>query len=74
MLQSWTWREQKQISQSLAKQVGKVATLLVNVRVMRAESATSATTLQRAGCRREAKLAAGNLVRFLIFLFARFFS
>jgi hypothetical protein len=60
-------REQKQITQSLAKQVGNVATLLANVRGMRAESATSATTLQRAGCLREAKLAAGNLLRFLTF-------
>jgi hypothetical protein len=66
-------REQKQITQSLAKQVGKVATLLANVLGMRDESATSATAQQRAGCRREAKLAARNLVCFLIFLCARLF-
>ena len=56
-------REQKNISKRMAKQVGKVATLLANVRVIRAT-----------GSRREALLAAGNLVRSLIFLFARLFS
>jgi hypothetical protein len=60
-------RERKNITHGLAKQVGKVATLLANVRGMRSESATSATTLQRAGCRRETKLAAANQVLFLIF-------
>jgi hypothetical protein len=53
-------REQKNISKRMAKQVGKVATLLANVRVIRATRS-----------RREALLAAGNLVRSLIFLFAR---
>jgi hypothetical protein len=56
-------REQKNISKRMVKQVGKVATLLANVRVIRAT-----------GSRREALLAAGNLVRPLIFLFARLFS
>jgi hypothetical protein len=56
-------REQKNSSKSMPKQVGKVATLLANVRVIRAT-----------GSRREAKLAAGNLARSLIFLFARLFS
>ena len=60
-------RERKNISQSLAKQVGKVAALLGNMRGMRSESVASATTMQRAGSRREAKLAAGNQVLFLIF-------
>jgi hypothetical protein len=49
-------RGQKNISKRMAKQVGKVATLLANVRVIRAT-----------GSRREALLAAGNLVRSLIF-------
>jgi hypothetical protein len=48
---------------SMAKQVGKVARLLANVRVVR-----------KMGSRREANLAAGNQVRSLIFLFACFFS
>ncbi len=50
-------REQTNVSQRMAKQVGRVATLLANVRVIRAT-----------GLRREAKLAAGNQVRSLIFL------
>ncbi len=53
-------RDQNNSSNSMAKQVGKVARLLANVRVIR-----------EAGSIREAKLAAGNLVRLLIFLFAR---
>ncbi len=56
-------RDQNNISNSMAKQVGKVARLLANARVIRAT-----------GSRREAKLAAGNLVRSLIFLFARLCS
>ncbi len=46
----------------MAKQVGKVARLLANVRVVRAT-----------GSRREANLASGNRIRSLIFLFARLF-
>ena len=53
-------REQNHMKQSMAKQVGKVARLLANVRVVRAT-----------GSRREANLAAGNRVRSSIFLFAR---
>ena len=49
-------REQNHMKQSMAKQVGKVARLLANVRVVRAK-----------GSRREAFLAAGNRVRFSIF-------
>jgi hypothetical protein len=60
-------RERMNHTHSLAKQVGKVATLLANVRGMRSESATSATTLQRAGSRKAAQLAAVNQVLFLIF-------
>jgi hypothetical protein len=60
-------RERMNHTHSLAKQVGKVATLLANVRGMRCESATSATTLQRAGFRKAAKLAVVNQVLFLIF-------
>ena len=60
-------RERMNHTHSLAKQVGKVATLLANVRGMRSESATSATTLQRASFRRETKLAAANQVLILIF-------
>ncbi len=56
-------REQKNISKRMAKQVSRVATLLANVRVICAT-----------GLRREARLAAGNQVRSLIFLFARLFS
>ncbi len=56
-------REQKNISKRMAKQVGRVPTLLANVRVIRAT-----------GSRREAQLAAGNLVRSLIFLVARLLS
>ncbi len=55
--------EQTNVSQRMAKQVGRVTTLLANVRVIRAT-----------GLRREAKLAAGNQVRSLTFLFARLFS
>ena len=55
-------RDQNNNSHSMAKQVGKVARLLANVRVIRAT-----------GSIREAKLAAGNLVRLLIFLFARLY-
>ena len=53
-------KEQNHMKHSMAKQVGKVARLLANVRVVRAKSS-----------RREASLAAGNRVRSLIFLFAR---
>jgi hypothetical protein len=60
-------RERMNITHSLAKQVGKVAALLANVRGMRSDSATSATTMQRAGSRKAAKLAALNQVIFLIF-------
>ncbi len=56
-------RDQTNVSQRMAKQVGRVATLLANVRVIRAT-----------GMRREAKLAAGNQVCSLIVLFARLFS
>ena len=56
-------RDQYNMKHSMAKQVGKVARLLANVQVVRAT-----------GSRREANLAAGNRVRSLIFLFARFFS
>jgi hypothetical protein len=67
-------REQKNLVESLAKQVGKVASLLANVRGMRADAATTTTQVARAGARREARLASGNLVCFLIFLFARLLS
>ncbi len=60
-------RERMNITHSLAKQVGKVATLLANVRGMLSESATSATTLQRAGSRKAAKFAGVNQLLFLIF-------
>ena len=56
-------REKVSMSHSMAKQVGKVARLLANVQVVRATAS-----------RNEAVLAAGNRVRFLIFLFACLFS
>ncbi len=56
-------RDRNNMKHSMAKQVGKVARLLANVQVVRAK-----------GSRREASLVAGNRVRSLIFLFARYFS
>ena len=67
-------REQKNVVASLAKQVGKVATLLSNVRGMRAQAATTNTRLACTAARREARQANGNLVRFVIFLFACFLT
>ncbi len=66
-------RQQKKGAASLAKQVGKVASLLANVRCMRAHAATTTTLRARAAARRETRQASGNLVRSLIFLFARLF-
>jgi len=56
-------RDKVSMSHSMAKQVEKVARLLANVQVVRATAS-----------RKEAVLAAGNRVRFLIFLFAYLFS
>jgi hypothetical protein len=66
-------RQQQNVAASLAKQVGKVASLLANVRGMRAHAATTTTLRARAAARRDTRLATGNLVRYLIFLFARLF-
>ena len=66
-------RQQKNGAASLAKQVGKVSSLLANVRGMRAHAATTTTLRARAAARRDTRLASGNLVRSLIFVFARLF-
>jgi hypothetical protein len=67
-------RDRKNMTQSMVKQVQKVAQLLGSVRNIRTESAAITTHQVLASSRREAKLSSANRVRSLIFLFACFCS
>ena len=67
-------RDRKTMTDSMVKQVRKVANLLGSVRNIRAESAAITANQVLASSRREAKLSSANRVRVLIFLFACLFS
>ena len=67
-------RDRKTMTESMVKQVRKVANLLGSVRNIRAESAVITANQVLASSRREAKLSSANRVRVLIFLFACLFS